>query len=131
MTPADVVRAFWEAMGGNDFPAAAAWLTEDFELLWPQSGERIVGPEDFARINTAYPSHGPWRFVLGRIVAQGDTVVTDVDVTDGVVQARAVTFHRVRGRRIARQVEYWPEPFEAPAWRARWVRAPGDGDPAA
>jgi hypothetical protein len=37
------------------------------------------------------------------------------------VTARAITFTMVRHGRIAGQVEYWPDPFEAPAWRASWV----------
>jgi hypothetical protein len=44
-----------------------------------------------------------------------------VDVTDGAVAATAVTFHTIRGDLISRQVEYWPDPFDAPAWRAGWV----------
>lgn len=122
MTPTEVVQAFWRAMGTNDFAAAARdWLADDFVLDWPQSGERVRGPDAFAALDAAYPAHGPWRFTLERLLADGDRVVTDVRVTDGTVRARAITFHTVRGARIARQREYWPDPFEAPAWRAAWV----------
>jgi ketosteroid isomerase-like protein len=34
---------------------------------------------------------------------------------------RAVAFSDVAGERIARQVEYWPEAYEPPAWRADFV----------
>lgn len=52
---------------------------------------------------------------------EGEQAVTDVVVSDGVTTARAITFTVVRDGRIAAQVEYWPDPFAAPAWRAAWV----------
>ncbi len=122
---ARVVTAFWEAMQINDFSAAARLLAPDFTLEWPQSGERIRGPANFAAINTHYPSAGRWQFTVQRMIAQGSDVVTDVTVTDGVIVARAITFSTVRAGLITRQVEYWPDPFEAPAWRAAWVERMG------
>lgn len=126
MTPKEVVRAFWAAMASNDFAAAGAWLGDDYELYWPQSGERVLGRADFAALNAAYPAAGPWRFRVHRLVAEGDRVVSDVGVTDGRLRARVITFSTVRGARIAEQVEFWPERFEPAAWRAAWVRRADD-----
>lgn len=112
---------FWQAMQTNDFRAAAEWLHDDYVLDWPQSGERIRGRDNFAAINEHYPAAGRWQFTINRIVAEGDEVVSDVTVTDGQITGRAITFSTVRNRKIVRQVEYWPDPFEAPAWRALWV----------
>lgn len=122
----DVVRGFWAAMQTNDFFAAAEWLAEGYELRWPQSGEVMRGRAAFARVNTDYPAQGRWRFDLRRIVAEGDEVVTEVGVTDGEMVATAVTFHTVVEGKIARQLEYWPDPFPAPAWRAQWVEVEED-----
>jgi ribonuclease HI/ketosteroid isomerase-like protein len=116
-----VVERYWACMQANDFAAAAACFAPDAVVEWPQSGERIRGRENFVAINVNYPAAGRWVFEVERIVASGAEVVSDVAVTDGVVRARAVTFSTVRGGRITRQVEYWPEPFAAPAWRAAWV----------
>jgi hypothetical protein len=121
MTPREVVLAYWEAMRGNDFAAASLWLTEDFRLDWPQSGEAILGREDFAAINIAYPAAGPWRFDLRKLIADGPEVVTEFGVTDGALRATAITFHTVRGPLIAAQREYWPDPYDPPPWRAAWV----------
>jgi ketosteroid isomerase-like protein len=121
VTPRAVVTRFWEAMGTNDFAAAAQWLHDDFVLDWPQSGERVRGRDNFAALNTHYPAAGRWVFTLTRLITEGDQVVTDVSVTDGAVQARAVTFSTVRGGKIWRQVEYWPDPFVAAEWRTPWV----------
>ena len=116
-----VVEAFWSAMQTNDFQAAAMLLHDDYVLEWPQSGERVRGRENFAALNTAYPAEGKWQFRINRIVAEEDQVVTDVTVTDGSRTDRAITFSTIRNGRIWRQVEYWPEAFDAPGWRAQWV----------
>lgn len=129
MTPKEIVERFWEVMGTNDFAAASQLLTQDYEGHWPQSGEMIRGRENFAAINTAYPAKGPWQFTIHRLVAEGDSVVSDVTVTDSDLVATVVSFHTVRGEQIARQVEYWPDPYEAPAWRAKWVSTTEGGKP--
>ncbi|RED13188.1 nuclear transport factor 2 family protein [Pontivivens insulae] len=121
MTPTEIVRAFWDAMATNDFAAAARWLAEDFEGYWPQSGEITRGRANFAALNTHYPAHGIWTFDVQRLVADGPTVVSDVAISDGTQHARAVTFHETGKGLILRQTEYWPDPFDPPAWRAHLV----------
>lgn len=119
-----VVERFWAAMARNDFRAAGGVLHDDFVLNWPQSGECIRGRDNFIEINERYPAAGRWQFTVHRLVADSAIVVTDVTVTDGVQSGRAITFSEVRDGRIARQTEYWPDPFPAPAWRERWVEPP-------
>jgi limonene-1,2-epoxide hydrolase len=122
MNPKDVVLSFWNAMNSNDFAKASEWLSPDFEGFWPQSGELIVGRDNFAAINSYYPANGIWQFTLHSIVCDGATVVTDVSITDGVQKARAITFHTVEGGLIINQKEFWPDPMEAQAWRSKWVK---------
>lgn len=121
MKPKDVVIAFWETMSSNDFFKAAEWLSEDFELVWPQSSEIISGRRNFAEINTAYPANGTWKFKVNSLIEEGEKVVSDVSVTDGTVKARAITFHTIKDNLISRQVEFWPDDFPAPEWRSKWV----------
>ncbi|USH04765.1 nuclear transport factor 2 family protein [Grimontia kaedaensis] len=121
MSEKDVVLAFWQAMERNDFHAVGEWLSDDFELYWPQSGELIQGRENFGALNSAYPAEGLWRFTINSLVHEREQVVTDVSVTDGTRQDRAITFHTVRDGKICRQTEYWPDPFQAPEWRKQWV----------
>jgi ketosteroid isomerase-like protein len=116
-----VVLQFWRTMQTNDFRRAGELLHDDYTLEWPQSGERIRGRANFVAINENYPAHGHWEFTIHHIVAEGDQIVSDVEVTDGVVRARAITFSTVQDGRILQQTEFWPDPFEAPAWRAQWV----------
>lgn len=117
-----IIERFWLSMATNDFEATAQLLSPGFEYFMPQSGEHIVGRAAFAAVNNNYPAEGKWRFTIRSIVAGNNDAVSDVEVTDGSVQARAITFHSVENGLIARQVEYWPDPFQAPTWRSPWVR---------
>lgn len=117
----EVIEAFWKLMQTNDFRAASSLLSEDYELTLPQSSERVSGRDNFTAINQNYPAQGRWQFVVNQLVAEGNQVVTDVSVTDGVIQARAITFSTVKGGLIVKQLEFWPESYEAPAWRRAWV----------
>jgi ketosteroid isomerase-like protein len=121
MTAVDTVGAFWRLMASNDFTAVAAVLAPDFVLEWPQSGERIRGARNFVQMNQEYPAEGPWRFTINRLVGDEGNAVSDVSVTDGVQHARAISFFTVIDGRITRLVEFWPEPYPAPANRAHLV----------
>jgi hypothetical protein len=54
-------------------------------------------------------------------VGGDDATVSDVVVTDGVTLARAISFFTVDGGKVRRLIEYWPEPYSAPANRAHLV----------
>ena len=120
-TAVDIVRQFWTLMQTNDFAAVASVLAPDFVLEWPQTKERIRGADRFVRMNSEYPAHGRWQFTIHRIVGDGRDAVSDVAITDGVQQARAISFFETADGRVRRIVEYWPEPYEPPANRAHLV----------
>lgn len=126
-TSKQVVAQFWTTMQTNDWRAAAALFADDYVLEWPQSGERIVGRDNFVVVNAQYPAAGRWQFAVQRLLAEGDEVVSEVVVTDGVQHGRAITFSNVRDGLITRQVEFWPDSFDAPAWRAPWVERENKG----
>jgi len=121
MNPIDVVHRFWTLMATNDFDSVAGVLHDRFILHWPQSGEKIKGAANFAGMNRDYPAHGRWQFEVRRIVADGDQVVTEVDVTDSVITGLAISFFTIEDARIVSITEYWPDPFPPPEARARWV----------
>jgi ketosteroid isomerase-like protein len=116
-----VIEQFWETMKTNDFRAVGELLHDEYVLEWPQSGERIRGRENFVAINEQYPAAGRWRFTVHRLIADDNGVATEVTVTDGAIVGRAITFSEVRDGKIIRQTEYWPDLYEAPAWRTQWV----------
>ena len=59
---------------------------------------------------------------MHRLVAGDDTVVSEVTVTDGEQSARVIVFAEVVDDHIARQVEYWPMPYDPPAGREDLTR---------
>ena len=124
-SPEAVVREFWRLMATNDFSAVQAVLAPDLVVEWPQSRERIRGPENFARMNSEYPTSGRWEFTIHRLVAHGEDVVTHVGVTDGTQSAEPISFFTVREGKIVRMVEYWPEPFEPAENRRHLVERMG------
>ena len=118
---AQTVREFWRLMASNDFDSVAAVLAPGFVLEWPQSNERLRGAERFARMNAEYPAHGRWVFTVHRIVGGAAEAVSDVSVSDGVQSGRALSFFDIAAGKIERIVEFWPEPYAAPAARAHRV----------
>src|SRR6185437_15550773 len=116
-----LIERYWQTMNSNDFRAVGELLHDDFVLDYPQSGERIRGREHNALINERYPSPGPWSFVVERLLVSDVGAVSDVRVRGAEVEARAISFFEVRDGLIWHITEYWPDPFEAPDWRAQWV----------
>lgn len=110
-------------MQSNDFHSVSTVLASEFVLEWPQSKERIRGAERFARMNHEYPAHGAWQFTVLRVIGNETEVVSEVEITDGVEKAKAISFFTVEGGKIARLVEYWPEPYLAAAHRAHLVES--------
>lgn len=107
----ELVQKFWALMKTNDFRSVGSVLADDFVLDWPQSGERIRGRDNYAAMNEEYPANGRWEFTVNRIVGNDSEAVSDVSLTDGVQKARAISFFTVRDGKIAKMVEFWPEPF--------------------
>jgi len=110
-------RVFAAFLAG-DFEAVTAEMAPDAVVEWPQSGERIVGPEACLWVYRNYPGGSP-KFSLRRITGEGDHFVVEAtgDYGDGepYLMTSIVEF---RDGKIARQVDYWSRPFEAPDWRA-------------
>lgn len=120
-TALEVVREFWRLMASKDFTSVATVLDQGYVLEWPQTKERIRGPERFVKMNAEYPANGPWVFEINRIVGSESEAVSDVSVTDGVQHARCISFFTVANGKITKQVEFWPEPYAAPANREHLV----------
>lgn len=115
-----VVQRLWEAFDAFEFEAAGPLLHDDFVCEYPQSRERIRGRDNFVAVNAHYP--GRWRITMQRIVASGEQVATEVTLTNEEGRTEcAVSFFELRDGKILREIDYWPEPYDAPAWRAQWV----------
>jgi ketosteroid isomerase-like protein len=112
------VAQLWEAFELRDWEAVRALLAENLVVEWPHSGERFVGAVNFIEMNRRHPAPN-WHIAVKRIVAEGDTVVSEVWVPTDAQPAFVTSFFEMNEGRIARIVEYWLdcEP-EVADWRA-------------
>ena len=120
---AEIVRTLWDRVQARDWTGLGDLLAEDLVVEWPVSAERIVGRENYVRINAEYPEG--WSIHVLRIVADGDTAVSEVEVPHEKMGVyRAVSFWTVRDGRIVHGREYWTQPGTdpAPPWRAAYVQ---------
>jgi ketosteroid isomerase-like protein len=116
-----MAEAVWRTLEAGDWDAAADLLHEDFVQEWPQSGERIVGRDNAIAINQNFPGGLPtMRF--RRTLAGGDLAVLEIELTyaDGS-RYLGVSVIELRDGKIAKETDYFAQPFPAPQWRAQWV----------
>ncbi|HEX8972912.1 nuclear transport factor 2 family protein [Oryzihumus sp.] len=93
----------------------------DFVMEMPQSGERIRGREGLRRMQESFPGGGP-EFTLRRVVGSGRVWVAEADGRYGEEHWQVVVVLELDADgRIARETRYYPQPFEAPDWRAAFT----------
>ncbi|MFF4420456.1 nuclear transport factor 2 family protein [Streptomyces sp. NPDC001549] len=87
------------------------------------SGERIVGRANFIAVNSDDGYADERSVELLRILADGNLVVTEVEIPQDHVVYRAVSLWTVSDGEIVGAREYWTSPGQdpAPRWRAGYV----------
>ncbi|MFJ5549235.1 nuclear transport factor 2 family protein [Streptomyces sp. NPDC093225] len=126
MEPLSVVQELWERIGAQDWARVAELIAQDAVIEWPVSGERIVGRANFVAVNREHLDSrvvDEWAVRVLRIVAQGEAVVSEVEVPQDHVVYRGVSLWTVRDGEIVAGREYWTSPGQDPAapWRAGYV----------
>ena len=119
MTTEETVTTLWHLFDERRFEETRPLLADDFVAEWPQTRERIAGPENFIQLNRAYP--GAWRCHLRDIVAAGDRVATEVEITDGAQVFHAASFFTLKDGKIVRAREFFADPGDPPFDRSRWA----------
>lgn len=94
---------------------------EDAVMDWPQSEEQIIGGENRRAVYGSFPKLPT--ITPKRIIGSGDLVIAEaaLDYGDGK-EFKSVFIFELDAGKIKRETAYWSEPFEAPAWRAQWVK---------
>jgi ketosteroid isomerase-like protein len=109
----------WAASDANDFEAEHSIYREDAVLEYPQSGERIRGRRIIQITRAKQPSKK--RFAVRRVIGSGDLWVTEYILTYDGKPSYTVSIMEFSGDKVARETQYFADPFEASAWRAQWV----------
>jgi len=92
---------------------------DDAVMEWPQSGERVRGAENRRGIYKSFPQLPT--ITPRRMISSGDLVVAEALLDYNGPRYQTVFIFEFKDGKIARETAYWSEPFEAPAWRAKWI----------
>ena len=109
----------WAASDANDFETEHLIYREDAVLDYPQSGERTRGRHNIECQRAGQPNQK--RFTVRRIIGRGDLWVTELILTYDGKPSCTVSIMEFTGDKVARETQYFADPFPAPAFRAQWV----------
>jgi len=109
----------WAASDANDFEAEHAIYREDAVLEYPQSGERIRGRRNIQASRVAQPNRK--RFTVRRILGAGDLWVTEFVLAYDGRPSYSVSVMEFRDSKVARETQYFADPFEPGPSRAHLV----------
>jgi SnoaL-like protein len=144
MANRQIIERFVRAMSEDDFDTQDSLIHDDYVLDYPQSGERIRGRANRRAVLEHYPGRAESgiRPSVDRIIGMDDKFVReaypawnvihlvgsgdDYQLTGTIAYDDGTTWHFValltlRAGKIWREVDYFGEPFEAPAWRSPYV----------
>src|SRR5271154_2698841 len=109
----------WAASDADDFETEHLIYQEDAVLDYPQSGERTRGRSNIQKQRSIQPSKK--RFSIRRIIGSGDLWVTEFILKYDDKPSYTVSIMEFTGVKVARETQYFADPFPAPAFRAKWV----------
>jgi SnoaL-like domain len=115
----EALNRHWASSDANDFAAEHEIYREDAVLEYPQSGERIRTRQNIQNSRAAQPNAK--RFKVSRIVGAGNLWVTEFILAyDGRPSFTVSIMEFVDGK-VARETQYFADPFEPGSSRAQWV----------
>jgi len=109
----------WAASDANDFETEHLIYLDDAVLEYPQSGELTRGRSNVQGQRASQPNKK--RFSIRRIIGSGELWVTEFILTYDDKPSYTVSIMEFKGDKVARETQYFADPFVAPAFRAKWV----------
>ena len=113
----------WAASDAKDLETEHRIYREDALLEYPQSGERTRGRSNIQNQRAGQPSKK--RFAIRRVIGGGDLWDCELVITYDGKPSYTVSITEFTGDKVARETQYFADPFVAPAWRAHWVELVG------
>lgn len=107
----------WVASEAGDVELEHRLYAEDAILDYPQSGERFVGRSTIAEQRSGNPADR--HFTVRRVLGTGSLWVSECVITYDGAPSISVSIMEFSGDLIAHETQYFADPFEAPAARAR------------
>jgi SnoaL-like domain len=109
----------WAASDANDFAVEHEIYREDALLHYPQSGERIRGRRKIQESRTVQPNKKG--FTVQRIIGCGDLWLTEFVLSYDGVPSYTVSIMEFRDGKVARETQYFGDPFKPGPSRAHLV----------
>ena len=119
----ETLNRHWAAADANDFALEHDIYREDAVLEYPQSGERIRGRHNIQASRAAQPNSK--RFMVRRIIGRGDLWVSEFILTYDDQPSYSVSVMEFLDGKVARETQYFGDPFEPGPSRARLVERMG------
>ena len=120
----DQIRAalteHWRASAAGDADAEHDIYADDAICDYPQSGERIFGRSNLQALRSHHPGR-PSGFNVRRMLGEGEVWITEYTIDYQERPAFTVSIMEFRDGKVARETQYFADPFEPPAWRSQWV----------
>ena len=116
----DVLNAHWHASAIGDEVAEHDIYADDAVCEYPQSGERIVGRVNLQALRSHHPGK-PSGFNVRRILGKGDLWITEYIITYQGRPTYTVSIMEFRDGKVARETQYFSDPFEPGPSRAHLV----------
>ena len=135
------LERMWEIIRAGDYDALPEVLHPDFVQVIPQSGEHVVGIENFRKVLENLPGGGskltltndPYITGHEHYMMTPTFIVVKVedtsDQTTSYVKAKypdgsewyIITFASYKDGKVLKRVDFYAPLFAPPAWRADWV----------
>ena len=109
----------WDASDASDFKVEHEIYREDAVLDYPQSGERIRGRRNIRESRFVQPNKK--RFTVRRMIGNGNLWVTEFILTYDGIPSYTVSIMEFKDGKVARETQYFGDPFEPGPSRAQWV----------
>ena len=109
----------WAASDVGDFAAEHDIYRADAVLEYPQSGERIRGRDAIKASRIAQPNAK--RFEVRRIIGAGELWITEFTLSYDSTPLYAVSIMELTDGKVARETQYFADPFEPGPSRTQWV----------
>jgi hypothetical protein len=110
----------WAASASGDLEAEHQIYDDNVLCEYPQSGEKILGRLNLQALRGHHPGK-PNGFVIRRIVGVNDLWVSEYVIRYQTTAVQTVSIMEFQNGKVIREVQYFADPFEAPAWRSQWV----------
>lgn len=109
----------WAASDANDFETEHDIYLDEAVLEYPQSGELIRCRRNIQASRAAQPNQK--RFTIRRIIGSGDLWVSEFVLSYDGRPSYTVSIMEFRDGKVARETQYFSDPFEPGPSRAQWV----------